>query len=203
MPGTTIRSKSLRALIRASTTRIVDSKGTFVSSSPTIKSPRLAFYNIDQGRWDGLVSEDRKALEGLFGAAHLSAAGVPDCDVLFLYCTIEQTGKIAASPLGLGEIIRDSGAKIVVVAAPNPGKHYIAARQRAPYGRANIVMTVDRFGEAFPRFFSRLFAQMFEGVSMPVAWVTLSPQVPEGFGGEEDNPETVFACELGQMAFRR
>jgi hypothetical protein len=41
-----------------------------------------------------------------------------------------------------------------------------------------LVITTNRIGEAFGCFFWSLFQQMFAGVSMPMAWVTLAPQVP-------------------------
>ena len=37
------------------------------------------------------------------------------------------------------------------------------------------------------------------GTSMPRAWVKLAPLVPRGTPA--DCPETIFACELGQLAF--
>lgn len=40
---------------------------------------------------------------------------------------------------------------------------------------------------------------MANGVSMSVAWVNLAPQIP----GHDDPalPASVFACEVGQIAF--
>ena len=52
IPGTTTSSKSLFALISASTTRIVDSGGTFVSISPTISS------SLPVSRWALSTFED-------------------------------------------------------------------------------------------------------------------------------------------------
>jgi hypothetical protein len=63
------------------------------------------------------------------------------------------------------------------------------------------VLTLRRKGTSFVSFFQRLFADMAKGVSMPVAWVRLAPQVP---GHEHpDCPDTIFACEAGQIAFAR
>jgi hypothetical protein len=60
-------------------------------------------------------------------------------------------------------------------------------------------MTLSRKGSSFPPFFARLFADMKRGVSMPVAWVKLSPQGP--VKDHENLPSTIFACEAGQMVF--
>jgi len=103
-------------------------------------------------------------------------------------------------PLGLREIIRDSGAAVVVVASPNSGESYNAAAKEKPYGSANLVMTLDRKGDAFGRFFQKLFGEMKRGKSMPIAWVKLAPQGPHSV--HTDVPDTIFLCELGQLAFR-
>lgn len=107
---------------------------------------------------------------------------------------------VVGHPLGLREIIRDSGAAVVVVASPNSGESYNAAAKEKPYGRANLVMTLDRKGDAFGRFFQKLVGEMKRGKSMPVVWVKLASQ------GSRlthiDVPDTVFLCELRQLAFR-
>ncbi len=123
----------------------------------------------------------------------------PTCNVLFLYCHIEANGRIRGYRQGLREIIRDSGADVVVVATANASDNYIAASQRKGFGHANIVMILDRKGDAFTTFFQKLFADMSRGVAMPVAWVKLAPQIP---GMEQaDVPDAIFACEAGQIAF--
>ncbi len=104
------------------------------------------------------------------------------------------------SQAGLREIIRDSGASVVVVASENQVDAYSAASGNKNIGRANLVMTIDRNGRIFPNFFVRLFADMKKGVSMPVAWVKLAPQGP-GID-HADCPDTIFACEAGQIAFK-
>jgi hypothetical protein len=75
-----------------------------------------------------------------------------------------------------------------------------AAAEQKGYGHANLVMTLDRKGGAFPGFFRRLFSAMFEGASMPVAWARLAPQHAPAHA---DAPETIFAAERGQVTFAR
>ncbi len=168
--------------------------------APAVVRPVLGILNLDADRFGPLASEDRAALAPLFSSVVESNRVPPECDVLLLYGSIGPQGQIDRSPVGLREIIRDAGAKVVVVAAENEAERYIEAAQPAPYGKANLVMTLERRGDAFPTFFRQLFGRMFSGTSMPVAWVELAPQIP---GHEHSGcPETIFACELGQLTFR-
>jgi hypothetical protein len=87
----------------------------------------------------------------------------------------------------------------VIVASENPAERCIAAAGPTGYGQANLVVTFDRRGDVFASFYRRLFGEMTRGVSMPVAWVKLAPQVPGH--GHPDCPVGLFACEVGQIAF--
>jgi hypothetical protein len=60
-------------------------------------------------------------------------------------------------------------------------------------------MTLDRHGDAFARFFSALFLKVIQGSPMPSAWAALNPQVPDR--EQPDQPETIFACEIGPLSF--
>ena len=147
-----------------------------------------------------LIAEDLKTFTPLFGKAQESTKGPPKCDVLLIYARIEESGKVARSDRGLRELIRDSGATVVVVASENSGDAYIAAGAQKGYGRANLVMTMARKEKRFTAFFGRLFRMMFDGQTMPVAWVQLAPQIPNA--EHSDTPETIFAAEAGQVTFR-
>ena len=83
----------------------------------------------------------------------------------------------------------------------NSAQAYAEAGKDVGFGRANLVMTLDRKGDSFGRFFQVLFQDMFAGTSMPMAWVKLAPQRGPKSGGK-NTPWTIFACELGQLAFR-
>jgi hypothetical protein len=172
----------------------------FKARTPVLASPRLGILNLG-GDKSEYVEADSSFLRSLFGAVRSLELTDVKCDVLFLYAELRPDGSIVNADRGLREIIRDRGAKVVVVASPNPGDHYIKGGRRKPYGHANLVLTIDRRGQAFERFFSALFFRMKQGVSMPVAWVELNPQVPAR--EQLDNPGTIFACELGQLAFGR
>lgn len=165
-----------------------------------IQSPRLAFLNLKGAAADQILAEDKGALASMFGAVQESSASPPPCDVLFIYCDIGGDGRISGTGAGLRDIIRDSGARVVVIASENPTQGYIAAAKKTGYGQANLVMTLDRRGAVFSAFFSRLFALMMRGTSMPIAWVKLAPQIPGH--DHPDCPGSIFAAEAGQIAFK-
>ncbi|HWD40173.1 MAG TPA: hypothetical protein VG944_15090 [Fimbriimonas sp.] len=164
-----------------------------------VSSPRVGILDLGGDETKAFVQEDVAFLKPLFADLRRVDLAAPTCDVLFLYAELTPEGAITGSPNGLREIIRDSGAKVVVVASPNPGGSYVKAGKQQPYGRANLVMTLNRRGTSFSRFLAALFAKMKRGTSMPVAWVELNPQVPGR--DQSDSPETIFACEIGPLAF--
>jgi hypothetical protein len=167
--------------------------------TPRIAAPTLGLLDLSRGESSELAAADARSLGSLFCGTTRSEREVPTCDVLFLYCTLEPLGTIAGYPHGVREVVRDSGARVVVMATPNLAASYLAATRNRRYGLANLVMTLDRKGELFGHFFLRLFGEMKQGTSMPVAWAKLAPQGPDAT--HADCPETVFACELGQLAF--
>jgi hypothetical protein len=140
-----------------------------------------------------------EALMPVLGSPIRGSTSAPFCDVLFIYCDISSDGRIGNFPGTLRDLIQTLRAPVVVVASENPGNAYISTTKGQKHGRANLVMTLSRKGSSFPPFFARLFADMKRGVSMPVAWVKLSPQGP--VKDHENLPSTIFACEAGQMVF--
>jgi hypothetical protein len=165
-----------------------------------IDARRFGILNLKSSAAASIVAADTAALTAVLGPPIEAGGTLPQCDVLFMYCDIEADGRISGLESGLREVIRDSGASVVVVASENGSDSYIAAGKNKRYGRANLVMTIQRRGDLFPAFFVRLFSEMKAGVSMPVAWSKLAPQIPEH--KHADCPATIFTCELGQIAFR-
>jgi hypothetical protein len=165
-----------------------------------IKAPRLGILDLKAGAAASIIAEDTEALATILGPPTQSATAAPQCDVLFIYCDIAADGRVQNSDAQLRDLIRDSGATVAVVASENEGNAYVAASKDKSHGAANLVMTVQRKSRAFPSFFTRLFSEMKAGVSMPVAWARLAPQIP-GFEHTEC-PATIFSCERGQIAFR-
>jgi hypothetical protein len=169
------------------------------SKVATIVAPRFATLNLKGAEGEALVQVDIQALEPVLGVAEQSNFVPPKCDVLFLYSDISPDGRIESSRMSLGDLVKASGAIILVVASDNPGPAYVAGNKTGPYGRVNLVMTVARRGDVFPRFFVRLFQDMMRGTSMPLAWVKLAPQGPKSESA--DLPSTIFACMAGQVTF--
>jgi hypothetical protein len=164
-----------------------------------IAAPRLGMLNLkgaDGALW---ADQDARALMPVLGVAERSTSFAPLCDVLFVYSDLSADGRTAGTRMWLGDLVRASGATILVVASENPGPAYTASKGPG-YGRVNLVMTLSRRGEAFPRFFVRLFEDMKRGTPMPMAWVKMAPQgpVPE----HSELPSTIFACMAGGVRFR-
>ena len=91
----------------------------------------------------------------------------------------------------------------MVFASDNPVENYVAAfpaEQRKGFVEPSLVLTLERKGENFVKFFSSLFRLMAKGQTMPMAWVRLAPQ-----GGNsremQELPETIFEANLGQIKF--
>jgi hypothetical protein len=189
------------------TSIVVVAAGVFVivricmrSRAAVIKSPRIGFLDFSGGELAGQLLEDKAAFGSLFESNPESISTPPQCDVLLLYCRIGPEGTIEGSHHGLRELIRDSGAVVVVIASENTGPQYVAAMKKTGYGNANLVMTFNRKGPVFGQFFYKLFGLMKKGKSMPMAWVRL---VPQSHGREQPNcPDALFVCEAGPISFR-
>ena len=164
-----------------------------------IQNPALGILNLAGPSGETLLAQDLALIGPLFGTTRKSEASPPACDVLLVYCEIAPNGVVKGANRSLRELIRDAGASVVVIAMNHSVDAYIAAAPQLPFGRANLVMTLDRKGAGLPTFLARLFERMNAGASMLVAWNELAPQGPGV--GHEDAPETVFACERGQLAF--
>jgi hypothetical protein len=163
-----------------------------------IKSPSLGVLNLTSTS-DSVSAADVQILAPYFSEVRQSVEAPPRCDVLLLYGDLDSTGAIKGSTRRLREVIRDAGAAVVIVATEHPVENYIAGAPQTGFGQANLVMTLGRKGPVLAEFLARLFAQMKQGVTMPVAWNSLAPPIP---GVEQKEvPETVFACERGPVAF--
>ncbi len=168
-------------------------------SSLLIQNPRYGILNLKGDEAASFVSEDSDALVSVLGQPRLSTNSVPKCDVLFLYCDIGSDGRVSKSKRSLAEIVRESEALIVVVATGNTSAAYTAAGKHLARSGANVVLTLNRKGSNFSTFYTRLFAEMQSGESMPLAWVKLAPQIP-GFE-HPDCPGGFVIIGAGQVNF--
>lgn len=176
--------------------------GFLLSRSLTrkIRSPRLGFLNLKGASAAEALAADRRMLSPIFNSTEEGFGAPPRCDVLFVCCDIERDGRIVGVEAGLRDLIREAGARVVVVASENDGTGCISSTRTASHGRANLVLTLDRKGPVFTLFFTRLFGEMMNGVSMPRAWVKLAPQIPGHEHG--DCPDAIFLAGSGQLAFK-
>jgi len=164
-----------------------------------IRNPKIGILNFAGLSARPLIEEDAAALKPLFADFVESDGDTPTCDVLMIYATIETNGTIQNASHNLREIIEQARAPIVVVATENDAPSYIAASKRPGLGRANLVMTLKRNGEALASFCKDLFGMMQRGVTMPMAWVKLAPQIP-GMNHQKV-PETICAMEVTHILF--
>lgn len=167
-----------------------------------IETPVLGLLDLSEGVCAADVKSDRERLASFFNFVLESKETPPKCDVLFLYCEIEADGSVRGSSLGLRELIRESGALIVVVAKENPAEAYVAASKATGYGLANLMMVIDRKGSVFGEFFYKLFSAMKDGISTPVAFAKLAPPPISGVD-ESHCPGVLFCVEAGQTTFGR
>jgi len=166
-----------------------------------ITTPRIGLLNLLGSSAQTILEEDKASFVPLFPRSEESQSDPPICDVLMIYACVEADGRIAGSAESLRGLIRKSRAPIVIVANENPGENYIAAGKESSEAKANLVMTLKRKGPVFGQFFGELFRRMFEGQTMPLAWVELAPQ---NRNAKHDNcPESIFAAEVSHIIFRR
>lgn len=171
------------------------------------KAPRaplaIGFANLAGPGFDELVKQDAKALGPLFMRSRVGKPHqIPSAEVLFVYAHLNDDGTIRGpKTVGVRQIVQATHAAIVVVASPNtPESIRNAIGLRGPKS-ANLVFTLDRKGEGFPRFFRELFEKMQAGEDMMSAWVALTPQHPDAQA--PDAPSTMLVAEGGKIAFPR
>jgi hypothetical protein len=167
-----------------------------------ITNPVLGLLNLLGAAGDDLLKRDQADIGQLFSTVRVSVKDVPKCNVLFLYCQLDDTGRVAGTSSSLRDLIKAAQAHVMVVASPFDPKvvnsQLVAALGSGNDWPANVVITFDRRGSRFGRFFKQLFSRMLAGVTMPMAWVELAPQDP---AGQDDNPGTMFIPEVGYIAF--
>ena len=171
------------------------------SQLEVIVFPKLGILRLDAGVVDSLVTMDRAALAPLFADVREGSVVPPSCDVLMIYGDLDSSGRFVNGGAALRDLIRDSGAKVVVIATENADERYTKAALPAGHGQANLVLTLARKGNATPRFLSQLFAAMGQSVPMEEAWVQLAPQDVDD-PANAAGPELLFVQEIGPLWFK-
>lgn len=157
-----------------------------------IAKPAIAFVNLAGPACAQMLADDQHAFGPMFGASQIATTSVVRCDVLILYCDIDQSGTLVGTTTMLSDVIRGSAARIVVIASDLPRdvvatnfENWTSAGGDRPI---NLVVTLARNGAALPQFFRALFQRMWNGVPMPTAWVDLAPQVPNAVAKRQRGP---------------
>jgi hypothetical protein len=167
-----------------------------------IQDPTIGFLNLSGEAGVGLLEADRGALGPLFSQAKVSdRLPPPQCDVLFIYCNLSPQDDASEAIASPRDLIKSARAYIAVFASENDGNAYIKRMGKRSEWSANIVMVLNRNGDKFAVFFQHLFAAMFAGQTMPMAWVQLAPQGPSPKLAE--SPSSIFAAEAGHITFTR
>ena len=161
----------------------------------------IGFANLSGDDLSGIASEDEVALAPLFSQSRVVPAGqVPSAHVLFVYTHLNMDGTIKGTPAsGIRQIVQATKAAILVLASANSQESLQHAAHLPGPKTANIVLTLDRNGAAFSRFFQDLFVKMRGGTDMLSAWVELAPQVRHS--SLSNVPATLLLAEAGKLAF--
>ena len=202
--GRAARSEETEAIVAETREIMPPLLPSLLHALSRIYRPAIAFVNLAGSACDDLVAEDHAAVGRIFGADRRIAAVPVTCDVLFLYCRFDASGGIVGERASLRGLIAETRARIAVVATALPSRPPIATaelRALVAAGRhpaVNLVLTTDRRGELFARFFRSVFERMWDGVSMPVAWAQLAPRTLNPL---HDVPATMCMMEAGHVAF--
>ena len=174
------------------------------SAAEPVKIPlTIGFANLSGEDLSSIASEDASALSPLFARSRVVPAHqIPSAEVLFVYAHLNEDGTIKGpTPSGIRQIVQLTNAAIVVLASPNTGASLQKAAVLPGPKTANIVLTLDRNGQGFSRFFRELFEKMRDGKHMLAAWVELAPQNPNA--NHPHAPQTLLLAEGGKIAFPR
>lgn len=146
-----------------------------------------------------LMETDANVLSTLFRLTLKSSTTVPSCQVLFIYCQLDEEGRIKGHQDMVTDLIKAARAYVAVVASENSGASYMKAVKPRKDWYANVTMVLDRKGDKLARFFQKVFDGMFAGRSMLSLWVELAPQGPGPWQAEA--PGTILAAMAGHITF--
>ncbi|HUB85985.1 MAG TPA: hypothetical protein VL971_09850 [Rhizomicrobium sp.] len=170
-----------------------------MSAEPKITTS-LGFANLAGEDLEPLASADFEVLSPLFADIRRRPPFmVPPAGIIFLYAHLNEDGTIRADKrFGVRQVIQATGAQLLVLASENPDSALIKAGGIPGPKTANIVLTNNRNGEGFGKFFRALFMMMRDGKNMLEAWVLLAPQMPRP---PSWLPGTILLPEAGRLAF--
>jgi hypothetical protein len=139
-------------------------------------------------------------------AQELFAAIGKRYDVVHLFCNVTSDGNISdaqgreTAATRLIQTCSDSDVKLLWLASENKPEGYIKGF-KAGQKPLNLVLTLDRRGSRFSNFLENLLRKMSAGETMPVAWVSMSPQNSND-PRNQDAPACIFAAGRGGVRLR-
>src|SRR5262249_25160456 len=86
-----------------------------------IDSPRIAFLNLIGPEADNLLNQDKQALGNLFSSVETNGSGAPSCEVLMIYCDLNDDGTIAGDSPSLRDIIDAAAAQLIIPGSDHHG----------------------------------------------------------------------------------
>lgn len=180
----------------------IPSFGPRTGNRSTVIPLTVGFANLSGDDLVPLLTEDAAAISPMFKNTNIApVTRFPSCEILFLYAHLRQDGTLAGIdvPAGLRQVAQLTSATLVVLASPNPSD--AAQKSAALPGQksANLVLTLNRNGDGFSRFFRTLFERMEVGTSLLHAWVELAPQHPSAMPNFA--PATLLLAEAGDIRF--
>ena len=170
-------------------------------AQPAGKIPlSIGFVNFSGEDLAPLAREDSSVLSPLFARSTSPPVGkIPAANVLFVYAHLNSDGTIKGlTSVGIRQVAQATKAAIVVLASENPSDALVKAGGFPGPKSANIVLTTNRNGPGFSRFFRMLFERMRDGEDMLRAWVEIAPQSPTQ---DPSQPGTILLAEAGRLAF--
>jgi hypothetical protein len=174
-----------------------------------IRDPSISFVNLYSGpAINPTMRKDFADLSPMFAQTVPVVDGrIPVCDILFAYCQLGPATEIVGSRGSLRDLLIAARARIIVVASEIPASTLSAPSfgraltARTKEWQANIVLVGSRNEPHFGPFFRSLFEQMWNGVSMMVAWNQLAPQIPNM--AHTNVPGTLFLAEVSHIVFAK
>ncbi len=170
------------------------------SKMHVVRRPRVGILDFGGAESKPFIASDTIFLTAIFGRVKMAELINPSCDVLFLYAKLASDGALIGSTRDLAEIIRDTGARIVVFGlANNVNCYHQAVIKMMPRTTANLIETLDRRGDAFERFLTGIFLTMKRGASMCTA-LGYDTSSPRGLP-RSDRPLVMIEIQLDPFTF--
>jgi len=169
-----------------------------------VRDPRVAVLRLDSNAALARADADeyRRQFSSVTESCDLDSLAGAGVDVLHVLAAIDAEGRIGGhTAVAFQRAVGALNPRLVILASDNSGDAYTAALREFGSSGYNLVMVISRQGPKFWEFFHRLFDLMFQGRTMPMAWVALAPQIP----GKEhpDVPAMICTMGAGQLVFLR